>query len=99
MLGPVLLHREPKFKDYSMFLSMIKLALFGTTTKDNLKKTEQKITFGWDNEQSLVKSISSVFPNSKLRLCSLHLKKNITRKLIVFLRSLFCKKKNLGLWC
>ena len=46
---------------------------------------EAGIIFGTDGEKALIKAIKSTFPNSGSRLCYLHLKKNVEKKMIVFL--------------
>ena len=83
-LGPIFLHKEATFDQYHYFFSHIKCAI---QHEDFRKKDFEvnelpEVCFGSDQEKALTKAIESVFPESKKRHCYLHLKENISRKMI-----------------
>ena len=84
VLGPCFLHRDSKLKDYGLFLSHVKTAMMDHVDADSMLEIEKQMVFGSDEEKALVKAIRCIFPNASRRLCSLHLKKNITRKMIEY---------------
>ena len=82
-LGPVFLHRESKFSQYSHFLSTVKTAL-------NLESETVKfesiylddVSIGSDQELALTKAINNIFPSSIKLNCYLHIRDNLQRKMV-----------------
>ncbi|XP_070212605.1 uncharacterized protein [Littorina saxatilis] len=75
-IGPVYMHSSSTFEDYFYFLSTVSAALMdpGTTTPPQM-------VVGTDDEKGLTRAVKAAFPNCRHALCTLHLKKNLTRHL------------------
>ena len=82
-IGPIMLHRQSNFREYSILMSTFKSAINKDIPIDDMINWEKSVTFGTDGEKALMKAIKSSFPNSKTRLCYLHLTKNVNLKLTV----------------
>ena len=81
-IGPVFLHRESTFEQYSYFLSVLKTALsMNETEKDFITLFDENTCIGSDQERALTKAIANVFPRSKKLHCYLHLKENMVRQM------------------
>jgi hypothetical protein len=76
-LGSVFLHKEATFHNYHYFLSHISAKLASLISDIDVILPTQ-IEVGSDDENALTEAIDVVFPNSKLSLCTKHLKDNIT---------------------
>ena len=83
-VGPIMLHKQSHFREYSLLMSCFKIAINSDISSENMGNWESAVTFGTDGELALTKAIKSSFPNCKNRLCYMHLKKNIDKKMIVF---------------
>ena len=82
-IGPVFLHRESTFEQYSYFLSQVKTALQTDEISPNFEALHlEDIAIGSDEEKALTKAIQCVFPSSRKLHCYLHLKENVQRKMI-----------------
>ena len=84
-IGPIMLHRQSEFREYSLLLNSFKIAINKDLTINEIENWEKRVTFGTDGEKALLKAIKNCFPNSMNRLCYLHLYKNINQKLSVIL--------------
>ena len=82
-IGPIMLHRQSNFREYSILMSTFKSAISKDIPIDEMTKWEKNVIFGTDGEKALIKGIKSCFPTSKTRLCYLHLTKNVNLKLTV----------------
>ena len=76
-LGPVMLHKEADYTVYHSFFSHIRTRLaVGITDIDvRIPKTME---FGSDAEKALTKAIDDCFPNADRKLCTKHLKDNLS---------------------
>ena len=72
-LGPLFVHDNSDYETYSYFFHHLRLKL-----GPNLAK----LVIGSDEEQAMVKSIMTEFPNSSHVLCTRHLKENCRQHLI-----------------
>ena len=71
--GPVFMHNNSDFENYSDFFNHLKVKLATNDTNNMVIRT--------DDERAMVNAITSSFPNSKHILCTRHLKQNVNQKL------------------
>ena len=72
-IGPMFLHDNSDYKTYSYFFHHLRLKL-GTN--------HARLVIGTDDEQAMVKAITTEFPTSNHVLCTRHLKENTRQHLI-----------------
>ena len=72
-LGPIFIHNNSDFQRISNFYNHIRIKLINEGTEE--------LVFGTDEEEALVNSIKTAFPESGHVLC-IHLKSNIKQKMI-----------------
>ena len=81
-LGPIFIHKKSTKQNFNFFLTELKTQL--TLVAQKLNYSDEwlsKIVFVSDQEQAITSQIMSIFPKGTLILCSLHISKNIFRKL------------------
>lgn len=73
-IGPIYIHDNSDFESYCHFMYHLKMKLVSTPLKE--------LIIGSDDELTLVKAITSVFPEASRILCNRHLRQNTKQKLI-----------------
>ncbi|KAK3101746.1 hypothetical protein FSP39_006084 [Pinctada imbricata] len=76
-LGPVMLHKEASYTVYHSFFSHISARLPVGLKNIDLRIPET-MEFGSDAEKALTKAIDDCFPNADRKLCTKHLKDNLS---------------------
>ena len=71
-IGPLLIHDNSDFDTYSYYFHHLKIKLMDT----NLSK----LVIGTDDEQELIKAITTIIPEATHVLCTRHLKENARQK-------------------
>ena len=73
-IGPLMLHWDGQFTSYYKFFTHLRGVL-------NLNLTQVELLLGTDDEKAMTNALDATFPEANRRLCTKHIKDNVTRQL------------------